>query len=71
MTGQPLPLFGRAPSAPVAPPGRVLGPAPGSVVRVEGLDGSWRVRRAGNGWVEVVGEDFRTVEAGRVHLRRA
>lgn len=70
MTGQPLPLFGRAPSAAVSPSARP-GPAPGSVVRVEGLEGSWRVRRAGDGWVEVVGEDFRTVEAGRVHPRRA
>ena len=71
MTGQPLPLFGRAPSAAVAAPGRVSAPAPGSVVRVEGLEGSWRVRRAGDGWVEVVGEDFRTVESGRVVSRRA
>ena len=67
MTPLPLPLFGPAPSALVAAPVARPGPAAGSLVRVEGLEGSWRVRRAGDGWVEVVGEEgYRTVEAGRV-----
>ena len=68
MTPLPLPLFGpSAPPAPVAAPVARPGPAAGSLVRVEGLEGSWRVRRAGEGGVEGVGEEgFRTVEAGRV-----
>ena len=66
MTPLPLPLFAPAPSAAATGPVARPGPAPGSVVRVEGLEGSWRVRRAGDGWVEVVGEDYRTVAAGRV-----
>jgi hypothetical protein len=77
MTTQ-LPLLAAtAPPPPPAPPPRPC-PAPpappqprpdlpvGSVVALESWPGLWRVRRVGDGWVEVVGEGYRTVAVGEV-----